>query len=301
MGNSIDWKSYNRSLINRGQITFWFSEDVLADWIAPSTGKRGGQTFYTDTAIDVLSVLRFRFGLTLRSAQGFAESLVQLMGVALPIPDYSTLCRRLPALPAKLEGQLSRKESLHVVVDSTGLKVYGEGEWKVRQHGISKRRTWLKLHLAVDSGNNQILSAALSTNDFKDNQLFSDLVDNIPGDIGQVSADGAYDSKDCFAKAKERSFFPTFPPRRGAKLKNHGNSSGPKNPRDENIRGVRKLGRKAWKKSVNYHQRSLSETAMYRFKTIFGERVSSREFDRQAAEAFLKCRILNKMKTPKFA
>jgi Transposase DDE domain len=301
MGNSIDWKSYNRNLIGRGQISFWFAEDTIGDWIAAPTRKRGGQIFYSDTAIDVVSVLRFRFSLTLREAQGFAESLMEMRGIALPIPNYTTLSRRLRTLPAKLEAQLSSKEALHVVVDSTGLKVYGEGEWKVRQHGYSKRRTWLKLHLAVDSGSNQILSAALSTNDFKDNQLLSDLVDKIPGKIDQVSADGAYDSKDCYAKAKERGFFPAFPPRKRAKLKTHGNSLGLKDLRDENIRGVRKLGRKAWKKKVSYHQRSLSETAMYRFKTILGERVSSREFDRQAAEVFLKCRILNKMLTPKFA
>lgn len=301
MGSSIDWKSYNRNLIDRGQITFWFSDDVLDEWIASPTGQRGAQVFYSDIAIDVLSIIRFRYHLTLRSTQGFAESLMTLRGLPLPIPNYTTLCRRLPKLPAKLQAKLSQKEPMHVVVDSTGLKVYGEGEWKVRQHGMSKRRTWLKLHLAVNSANNQIMSAAVSTNDFKDNQMLSDLVDNISGKIAQVSGDGAYDSKNCFEKAKERGFFPAFPPRKGAKLKIHGNSLGPKNLRDENIRGIRKLGRKGWKKSINYHQRSLSETAMYRFKTILGDRVSSREFNRQAAEVFLKCRILNKMVTPKFA
>jgi len=158
----------------------------------------------------------------------------------------------------------------------------------------------MKLHLAIDSSNNQIISAALSDNSFKDNQLFSELIDEIPGSIGQVSADGAYDSKDCYRKAEERNFMPAFPPRRGSKLRQHGNVSGTKDMRDENIRGVRSLGRKGWKKSVNYHQRSLSETAMFRFKTIFGEKMSSREFERQANEAFIKCQILNKMVTPKF-
>ncbi len=300
MGNSIEWKSYNRNLITRGQITFWFSEEALSKWIAAPTFKRGGQKFYSDIAIDVLSVIRFRYQLTLRSAQGFAESLFNLMGVTLPVPCYTTLCRRLSKLSVKLQAKLSESGAKHIVIDSTGLKVYGEGEWKVRQHGYSKRRTWMKLHLAIDSGNNQIVSAALSTNDFKDNELFSDLIDNVPGEINQVSADGAYDSKDCYYKAKQKNFFPAIPPRRGAKLKTHGNSLGTKDLRDENIRGVRKLGRKEWKKNVNYHQRSLSETAMYRFKTIFGGKLSSREFNRQSNEAFLKCRILNAMKTPKF-
>jgi hypothetical protein len=299
MGNSIDWKSYNRNLINRGQITFWFSPEIIGDWIASPTKKRGAQKFYSDAAIEMLSVLRFRYNLTLRSTQGFAESIMQLMGVEVPIPDYTTLSRRLKNLSVELKGKLS-KEAVHIVIDSTGLKIFGEGEWKVRQHGYSKRRDWMKLHLAIDSSNNQIISAALTSNSFKDNQLFGDLVDEIPGEIEQVSADGAYDSKDCYKKAKERNFRPAFPPRRGSKINKHGNNSGAKNLRDENIRGVRKLGRKGWKKSINYHQRSLSETAMYRFKTILGDRMSSREFDRQANEAFIKCQVLNKMVTPKF-
>ncbi len=301
MGNSIDWKSYNRNLISRGQITFWLSEEALSKWIAPVSHKRGGQTFYSNTAIDVLSVIRFRYQLTLRSTQGFAESLMTLMGVSLPVPNYTTLCRRLSSLPAQLKAKISQKENLHVVVDSTGLKVYGEGEWKVRQHGYSKRRTWLKLHLAIDSSNNQILSSALSTNDFKDNQLLPDLIEKIDEDIAQVSADGAYDAENCYEQARKKNFFPAFPPRRGSKIHRHGNKFGPKDLRDENVREVRSLGRKGWKAAVNYHQRSLAETAMFRFKVILGEKLSSREFQRQAAEAFIKCRILNMMKTPKFA
>ena len=300
MGNSIEWKKYNRNLITRGQITFWISEDALNKWIASPTLKRGGQTLYSDSAIEVLSVIRFRYHLTLRSTQGFAESLMQIMGTDLPIPCYSTLCRRLAKLSIKLQAKIGEDTPLHIVVDSTGLKVYGEGEWKVRQHGYSKRRTWMKLHLGINSANNQIASAALSTNNFKDNQLFADLIDPISGNVKQISADGAYDSKECYAKAREKNFLPAIPPRRGAKLKTHGNSLVLKNLRDENIRGVRKLGRKAWKKSVNYHQRSLAETAMFRFKTIFGDKLLSRNFDRQACEAFIKCRILNAMKTPKF-
>lgn len=215
------------------------------------------------------------------------------------MPNYTTLCRRLKDLSVPLKGRLS-KGTVHIVVDSTGLKVFGEGEWKVRQHGYSKRRDWMKLHLAIDSSNNQIISAALSTNSFKDNQLFEDLIDGIPGQIDQVSADGAYDSKDCYVKAEERNFKPVFPPRKGARLKKHGNCAGPKNQRDEYLREIRKCGRKQWKKNHSYHLRSLAETAMYRLKTILGDKMSSREFDRQANEAFIKCQILNKMKTPKF-
>lgn len=300
MGKSIDWKSYNRNLINRGSITFWFSADILGSWIAPKTCKKGAQTFYSDAAIEMLSIIRFRYGLTLRSTQGFAESIMELMGIEIPVPNYTTLCRRLPNLSVEIQGKASQG-ALHVVIDSTGLKVFGEGEWKVRQHGYSKRRHWMKLHLAVDSSNNQIISAALSTNSFKDNQLFGELIDEITEDIDQVSADGAYDSKDCYATAEDRGFSGVFPPRRGARLQQHGNCSGPRKQRDEHIREIRRCGRKQWKKNQNYHQRSLSETAMYRFKTILSGKLSSREFNRQANEAFIKCQILNRMATPKAA
>ena len=300
MGKSIDWKSYNRNLINRGQITFWFSPDVLGAWLAPASHKRGAQEFYSDAAIEMLSIIRFRYGLTLRSTQGFAESIMELMSVEVPIPDYTTLCRRLPKLSISLKGKIS-KGVVHVVIDSTGLKVFGEGEWKVRQHGYSKRRDWMKLHLAVDSGNNQIISAALSTNSFKDNQLFDDLIDEIPGHIDQVSADGAYDSKGCYDKARKRGFKAVIPPRKGAKIGQHGNCKAPREQRDEHIREINRYGRKKWKSNNKYHQRSLSETAMYRFKKMLGDKLSSREFHRQANEVFIKCQVLNKMSTPKAA
>ena len=187
---------------------------------------------------------------------------------------------------------------IHVVIDSTGLKVYGEGEWKVRQHGYSKRRTWRKLHLAIDESNSQIVAVVLSDNSFKDNQLYEDLIDSADEDIEKVSADGAYDSENCYKKSIKEGINLVAPPRRGAKLKKHGNCSGPPHPRDVHLREIRSVGRKQWKKNNDYHRRSISETAMYRFKMLLGEKLSSREFERQANGAFIKCSILNKMKVP---
>lgn len=298
MGNSINWSQYNRSLVNRGKITFWFSEDIADSWYATPSGRPGAQPIYSDQAIETLSVLRFKFGLKLRCTQGFAESLVELMGLELEIPDYTTLCRRLGKIPAKLEKAVKSGKPIHVVIDSTGLKVYGEGEWKVRQHGYSKRRTWRKLHLAVDESNSQIVAVVLSDNSFKDNQLYEDLVDSADEDIEQVSADGAYDSENCYQKSIKEGINLVAPPRKGARLKEHGNCSGPPHPRDIHLREIRKVGRKQWKKNNDYHRRSISETAMYRFKALLGDKLSSREFERQANEAFIKCSILNKMKVP---
>lgn len=298
MSNSINWKEYNKSLVNRGKITFWFSPEVSQSWYAVPSGKPGAQPIYSDVAIETLSILRFKFGLKLRCTQGFAQSLIDLLGLDIEIPDYTTLCRRLAKLSAKLKKIIQAERPIHVVIDSTGLKVYGEGEWKVREHGYSKRRTWRKLHLAVDESNSQIVAVALSDNRWKDSELFEDLVDNIDEEVEQISADGAYDSRDCYERSLEGGINLVVPPRRGAKIHKHGNCVGPPDPRDLHIREIRDVGCKRWKKNNSYHRRSISETAMYRFKTLLSDKLSSREFARQAIEAFIKCQILNRMRVP---
>ena len=187
---------------------------------------------------------------------------------------------------------------VYIVIDSTGLKVYGEGEWKVRQHGYSKRRIWKKLHLAVDDSNSQIKSVVLSDNSFKDNELFEDLLTSIDDKISQVSADGAYDSRNCYNICKGKGIKLVVPPRKNAVIERHGNYHDPPLHRDIHIREIKKIGRKKWKKKHKYHRRSVSETAMYRFKALFGDKLSARGFIRQANEVFIKCKILNQMKTP---
>ena len=293
-----NWSFYNKSLVNRGQITFWFSPDIVKSWYAKPTGQQGGQLIYSDTAIEVLNIIRFRFGLKLRCTQGFAQSLVQLMGLDIKTPNYTTLCRRLKKLSLQIHNKVYSKKGIHVVIDSTGLKVYGEGEWKVRQHGYSKRRTWKKLHLAVDESNSQIKSVVLSDNSFKDNELFEDLLTGIEDRISQVSADGAYDSKESYKICKDKGIKFVVPPRKNAVIERHGNSHDPPLLRDTHIREIRKIGRKKWKEKHKYHRRSISETAMYRFKTLLGDKLSSREFQRQANEVFIKCKILNQMAVP---
>ena len=294
----INWSLYNKSLINRGQITLWFPSDIFKFWYAERSLEQGCQKIYSDRAIETLNTLRFVFGLNLRSTEGFARSLVKLAGLDVEIPNYTTLCRRLQKLSVKLQKKLSSKKNLHIVIDSTGLKVYGEGEWKTRQHGYSKRRIWKKLHLAVDESNSQIKSVVLSDNSFKDNELFEDLLTGIDDRINQVSADGAYDSRSCYNICKDKGIKLVVPPRKDAVIERHGNCHDPPLPRDTHIREIKKIGRKKWKEKHKYHRRSVSETAMYRLKTLLGDKLASREFQRQANEVFIKCKILNQMKTP---
>jgi len=182
-----------------------------------------------------------------------------------------------------------------VVFDSTGLKVFGEGEWKVRQHGWSKRRTWRKLHLGVDEKTGAIIAASLTTNDVGDSEVLPDLVAQIEEVINQASADGAYDSFDNYALLEKLGAKVTIPPRETAVIRQHGNCKAPTLQRDKNLRSIRKIGKVTWKNQSGYHRRSLAETAMFRFKTLLGRHLMAKNFDSQATEAFIKCNIMNKM------
>jgi hypothetical protein len=178
---------------------------------------------------------------------------------------------------------------------STWRYLYGEGEWKTRQHGISKRRTWRKLHLAVDDHTGEILAAEVSLNDKKDAQLLAPLLNSIEADLAQVSADGAYDTRDCYETIQGCNAKAAIPPRKDAKIWQHGNCNAQPHPRDQNLRAIGKHGRKKWQRLVNYHRRSLAETTMFRFKAIFSPKAFSRLCNNQTAELKLKCKALNKM------
>ena len=173
--------------------------------------------------------------------------------------------------------------------------MYGEGEWKTRQHGISKRRTWRKLHLGIDETTGEIINAVVTTNDYHDSQVLEDILDGVEDEILQVSADGAYDTNNCYEKITQRQAGVAIPPRKNAIIQQHGNCKALPLPRDENLRAIRKMGRAKWKRESDYHRRSLAETTMFRLKCIFGGKLSSRQFDNQAGELLLQCAALNRM------
>ena len=244
-------------------------------------------------AIECCLALRSLLRLPLRATQGFVEGLITLLDLPIDAPDYTTLSRRSADLSILLEN-FNVGGDLHVVVDSSGLKVFGEGEWKVRCHGIGKRRTWRKIHIAVDSKSHEIIACALTTNDFHDSQVFNDLI-GPDEDISAVYADGAYDTADCYERAGECGARAIIPPRHGACLDRRKNIGDGIAMRNQNILGIWEQGRKKWKKGSGYHQRSLAETGVYRLKAIFGDQLASRKFENQATEAFIRANILNKM------
>lgn len=288
-----NWNEYNQALIERGDITLWLHQRVLDQWQAPHrTGRSGRPCLYSNLALQCMLALRLLYRLPLRAAQGLLGSLLRLVGCGLPVPHYSTLCRRQRHLAVDL-GVGPAEGPRHVVVDSTGLKVFGEGEWKVRQHGVGKRRTWRKLHLAVDTQTREIVGTVLTDSKLSDCQVLPSLLLQIDGAISKVGADGAYDTWECRYAIIQREALAVIPP--GADAVINGNEQIEEvRQRDAAIRAVRKDGRRAWKQNSGYHQRSLAETAMFRVKTTFGGELKSRIIQNQIAEAVMKSHILNR-------
>jgi hypothetical protein len=290
-----DWSAYNRALIERGSLTVWIDEDALNNWMCEKDPTKIGRPFvYSDAAVELILTLREMYHLPLRAAQGFAASILHALGVGVPVPHYSTLSRRAARLAIDL-GAAATTGSRVILMDSTGLKVFGEGEWKVRKYGYSERRTWRKLHLAIDAGAHEVVACETTGNDVTDAAVAPRLIDGIPGEVGALKADGAYDQGPVYGALDRRGATPVIPPRRDAIIHKHGDAAGPPDPRDENVRGVRRHGREGWKRRVGYHERSLAETAMFRVKTMFGGGLRHRSLEAQRVECRIKCRIMNRM------
>lgn len=287
-----NWADYNKSLVKRGSLTLWI-EEGLESWYATGEGSsRGRPKVYSDIAIRSILMIKELFCLDFRKTEGVMASLFKLMGTDLKVPSYTQMCRRRTeeVLP-KLK---SFNESIHIVVDSSGLKVYGEGEWKVRQYGYTKRRTWRKLHIGVDEYTQAIVCAEMTKNDCGDNEILPELLSQYEGDIFQVSADGAYDSHDCHDLIALRGAFAGIPPQQNP-MHRRKRKTKLMRPRDFTVWDVQQLGLKRWKKEFGYHRRSLAETAFSRLKRIFGDKSSAHKFEYGKIEGLLRCHMLNKM------
>jgi hypothetical protein len=289
-----NWKHYNKSLVNRGSITFWIDEKSIQCWYENEHISRspGRPKKYSQLAIKTILILKQVYRLTFRSAQGFVKSLFNLMNLNLEVPCYTRVCRlqsgvKLPSLP-------TMPESIHMVVDATGLKIFGEGEWKVRQHGYGKRRTWRKLHVGVDEKSKLIVSTVLTESNRPDDKKLPKLIGQYKGQIHQISGDGAYDSHDCFDLINQIGAVATIPPQANSKHKPKTESQ-IKRARDKIVWEIQQYGREEWKKRSNYHRRSLVENTFYRYKQILGDKLYSRKMENQQVEALIKCHVLNKM------
>jgi IS5 family transposase len=232
------------------------------------------------------------FHLPLRQTEGFLRSFADLLEVDLPIPDHTTLSRRLKKLGGIQFRRPATDRPLHLLVDSTGLRIHVG-----RLRNPPKRRAWRKLHLAVDADTGEIVASHLTARRTHDSAQVPALLEQIPVPLAAVSADGAYDSKAVFEAAHERgegrAVRVLIPPRRDAQLAS--NASTGMKERNRNIRSIQKLGRREWHQRSGYSRRSLVENAVYRYKTIIGRRMRSRSLEGQRVEVKLACGILNTM------
>lgn len=285
-----NWRDYNSALVRRGSLTLWVEQSVVGRWRdTTSPVRRGRRRLYSDLAITCALTLREVYGLPLRATQGLVRSVLPLLGAEQPAPHYSTLSRRAASLEVKLE-RLS-KGPLHLAVDSTGVKLYGEGEWKVRLHGAEKRRTWHKLHLLIDHTTQEAVACSMSEQYVLDRRELAGLLNEVEGEVAEVLGDGAYDFQDCYKAIHARGARSVIPPQRRARVR-AGSEFGDRNAAV--LRG-REVGRDEWKKEAGYHRRSLAETAMMRLKTVFSDRLKSREWRRQETELRVRCAAMNRM------
>lgn len=291
-----NWSDYNKSLVNRGNITIWISEEAVSKWYYEGPNQRGSQYQYSDECIECLLQLKVVFQLKYRQLEGFANSLIHLMNFDIVVPSYSQICRRAQDIEVNIEVPKSNVP-LFIVVDSTGLKVYGEGEWKTRKHGVSKRRTWRKLHLGVDEKTGFIHAQILTENGKGDGdaQQVQTMLEQIESPIDKFSGDGAYDTYEIWKLLKESKIEGIIPPQKNAVYWVDEFDNLLDLDRNKILQQIEMTTREKWKKSSNYHRRSLSETAMMRFKTIFGPTLYSRIFEKQKTEAAIKIKCLNKM------
>lgn len=289
-----NWSLYNQSLKNRGKITIWLSDDVQSGWYHTKPKLPGGEIQYSDSCIEFCLILRHLYHLPYRQTEGFVEDLLTLTKIELKVPSYSQIQRRSGTLNVDIRIRKKSKAPIDVVIDSTGLKVYGEGEWKVRKHGSSKRRTWRKLHMGSDGKDLEILSVVLTGNEVDDAEAGIDVMKEITEkeEVKTVAGDGGYD-KAKFRKCLSTDITQLIPPQENAVLSAKWNGS-ILEQRDAAINRIATIGRKEWKKENGYHIRSLSEVNMFRFKKIFSHELKARKEENEETEIKIKCKILNK-------
>jgi IS5 family transposase len=288
---TTNWSSYNSALINRGNLSIWF--DPKTQWYAQPKGKHGRNQTYSDTAIQCCLMIKSLFRLSLRMVTGFVQSLIHLCRLDWTAPDYSTICRRQKHIDIAINFISKSSNGLQLLVDSTGLKFLGEGEWKRKKHQPEYRRQWRKLHIGIDAETLQIRAIQLTTNNVSDSQVLGDLLDQIPQDeqIDSVYTDGAYDTKQCRQVIADRQAHAVIPPRKNAKPWKDTKTSSLE--RNELLRTVKRLGRTIWKNWSGYHRRSLIETKMHCIK-LLGDKLRARNFQSQVNEIHARVAVLNK-------
>lgn len=293
-----NWPQYNESLKKRGSLSLWISEDAIEKWRSSKNPRFiGAPQQYSDDAILCMMTLKVVYSLPYRQLIGFIFSIFSLMKITLKIPHFTTVAERAKSLGKHFK-RLSKVCPTDLVFDSSGFKIYGEGEWKVRQHGKHKRRRWKKFHIGVCPRTHEIVIAEVTELETADCEIGPKLLRKAPKSVEQVIGDGAYDTWNCYKAAFDKGQKLIVPPREGAVF-NEGKDPW-LNARNDTLCQIIGLGNdaeaiKLWKKLVGYHKRSLVETSFSRFKGMFGPKLFSRSIDNQEVELMLKAQAMNKM------
>lgn len=287
---TTNWAEYNASLRKRGSLLLWLDKDMR--WFAPRDGRPGRPARFSDAAIQFCLTVKVLFKLPLRQTSGMVASLLKLAGLDWPVPDYSTLCRRQKTITIQIPFRRSA-EPLKLLVDSTGIKFLGDGEWLARKHGPQRRRQWRKVHLAMDATTGDIRAVEFTPSRAGDSPVLPDLLSQIPKgeQIDTVTADGAYDTRRCHTAILERGATPIIPIRRNGRMwKDDGAVA---QFRNETLRATKRYGREFWKRWTGYHARSRVEAKMRCLKS-FGDRIAAKDPDRQTAEIHIRIALMNR-------
>ena len=287
---TTNWKSYNDALKQRGSLLIWLDKEMV--WRAPKAGSNGRPPVFSDGAIQFCLMVKVLFGLPLRQTTGMVASILSMAELDWPVPDFSTLSRRQKTITVQIPSRRAAGP-LNLLVDSTGIKFLGDGEWLARKHGSHRRRQYRKVHLAMDTATGDVRAVAFTSSDKGDSPVLPDLLDQFPPDeqIGTVSGDGAFDTRRCHTAILERGGTAVIPIRRnGRRWKEDGPAA---KARNDILRATQRLGRAIWKRWSGYHARSRIEARMRCLKS-FGERIASRDPDRQTAEIHIRVALMNR-------
>lgn len=290
-----NWPEYESGLRNRGNLTFWVTPQAMQLWPAQARSTPGGQSIYSNQAIQTSLMLRLVFGQALRQTEGLMRSIFQLLEIDLKAPDHTTLSRRSMTLKALPRQCALPAGPLHLLIDSTGLKLFGAGEWLQKKHGQKSRRSWRKLHLAVDASTGHIEASVLTGQDVDDPSQVGPLLDQIEHEVASVTADGAYDGEPTYERIAQRDtqIDVIIPPRVTAQPSAQFEAA--PTTRDNHLLMIQSLGRLEWQEAYGYGKRALVETTMGRFKAIIGPKLRARDPRGQQAEANAAVAVLNRM------
>ena len=290
-----NWREYDAGLRQRGSLTVWFTDEAVQAWQAEPRTTRGGQPDYSPLAILTALTLRAVFRLPLRQTEELIGSVIGQLGLDLAVPDHTTLCRRAETLEVPRPRRCGGGEPVHLLVDSTGLKLCGAGEWLVEKHGTRTRRSWRKMHFGVDADTGRIVAATLTDRDVDDASQVGPLLGQVTGSVASFTGDGAYDQEGVYAGVGERHPDATVivPPRSTAVPSDTAETA--PTQRDRHIQLIAETGRMGWQTAAGYNIRARIEATMGRFKQVIGDGLRSRTDERRATEVNVAVHALNRM------